>query len=62
MADGRKVYVEVPPDFTQEDFNRFNADKLTSLLYNHGLAHTYSTPSRMKQFFEEIFAQLFPQD
>ena len=59
MPDGRKVFTEVPPDFCHRDFTIFQAETLPRLLEQHGLARFDVSSSRLKNFFEEIFEELF---
>ena len=58
LADGRKIFANVPPDFSQEDFRRLDK-RIQQLMQEMDLLRSGVLESRLQRFFEELFDEMF---
>lgn len=58
LNDGRKIITEVPPGFTQDDFNRLQED-IQRRLEGRELNRPDAPLTKLEEFFEEAFEEIF---
>jgi len=61
LADGRKIFADVPPDFSQEGFRMLDK-RIQQLMLEMDLLRSDVLESRLQRFFEELFDEIFPSE